>query len=347
MSEALTRRATRTPATAAAHQNSPLDMILMTSGGYCVARALHAVADAGIADAVGDQPVPISAVAESTDTDTDTLGRLLRLLGSHGLFHTDGDTVSHNDASRLLRTDHPQSARSLARMFGLPFFWRTFEDFPETLRSGQPAAARVHPEGLWAWFAKNPEASAIFDEAMRGKSFAQVAGVVESYDFSRFERIVDVGGGRGHLLQAILQKWPELKGILFEQPHVIAEARPIASVRLSLLGGDFFRDRLPESDAYILMEVIHDWNDEAALKILGAVHEAAPDGATLLLVEQLMPDIGRPNWVQMLDIHMLALFGARQRSREEYEELLRESGFRPTNLLETFSGASIIEARKT
>jgi arginine/ornithine N-succinyltransferase beta subunit len=96
----------------------------------------------------------------------------------------------------------------------------------------------------------------------------------------------------------------------------------------------------------VLMEVIHDWDDDASLKILGAVHEAAPAGATVLLIEQLMPKTDRPNWVQVLDVHMLALFGARQRSRHEYESLLRKSGFRPTDLLDTFSGAAIVEARK-
>jgi hypothetical protein len=318
----------------------------MTSGGYCVARALHAVADLAIADAIDDREVPITTVATATETNADVLGRLLRLLSSHGLFEVRGETVGHTEASRLLRSDHPQSARSLAQMFGLPFFWRTFEDLTDTLRSGEPAASRVYPEGLWAWFAENPQASAIFDEAMRAKSFAQVAGVVEAYDFSRFERVADIGGGRGHLLQAILEKWPDVHGILFEQPRVVEQARSIETDRLSLVSGDFFRDRLPASDCYVLMEVIHDWDDDASLKILGAVHEAAPAGATVLLVEQLMPETQESNWIQMLDVHMLALFGARQRSRDEYEGLLRNSGFRPTDLLDTFSGAAIVEAQK-
>jgi hypothetical protein len=348
MSESLIEpelRVPKAPAASASPADSPLDTILMVTGGYCVAKALQAVADCGIADAIGDREVSIGAVAKATGTDPDVLGRLLRLLNSHGLFEAHGDSVAHNDASRLLRTDHPQSARSLARMFGLPFFWRTFEDFTETLHSGEPAAKRVFPEGLWAWFAENPEASSVFDEAMRGKSFAQVAGVVQAYDFSPFSRVADIGGGRGHLLQAILQRWDQVKGTLFEQPHVIEQAQSIGTDRLALLSGDFFRDRLPESDCYVLMEVIHDWDDDAALKILGAVRDAAPVGATLLLVEQLIPETERPNWVQMLDIHMLALFGARQRTRQEYERLLRKSGFLPTNLVDTFSGAAIIEAR--
>jgi trans-aconitate methyltransferase len=204
----------------------------------------------------------------------------------------------------------------------------------------------MFPDGLWAWFGENPEASSTFDEAMRGKSFAQVAGVVACYDFSKFARVADIGGGRGHLLEAIVERWPNTHGMLFEQPHVIEQARSVASDKLSLVAGDFFADRLPESECYVLMEVIHDWNDESALKILGAVRDSAPRGATLLLIEQLMPDSPEPNWVQMLDIHMLALFGARQRSSDEYGDLLRKAGFEPTNVIETLGGAAIIEAQK-
>jgi hypothetical protein len=348
MSESLIepRDGTAVARTGAASHQSPIDTVLTTSGGYCVARALHAVADLAIADAIDDREMPISTVAKATGTNADVLGRLLRLLSSHGLFEVRGETVGHSEASRLLRSDHPQSARSLARMFGLPFFWRTFEDLTDTLRTGEPAASRVYPNGLWAWFAENPDASAVFDEAMRAKSFAQVAGVVEAYDFSRFERVADIGGGRGHLLQAILEKWPDVHGVLFEQPRVVEQAQSIATEKLSLVPGDFFQNRLPESDCYVLMEVIHDWDDEASVKILGAVHEAAPAGATVLLVEQLMPETDEPNWVQMLDVHMLALFGARQRRRDEYESLLRKSGLRPTGLLDTFGGAAIVEARK-
>ena len=127
------------------------------------------------------------------------------------------------------------------------------------MKTGAPAAASVHPERLWTWLSKRPEASAVFNGAMTGKSFGQVAGVVGSYDFSRFEKIADVGGGRGHLLQAILQKWPEPMGILFEQPHVIDEVREIGTDRLQLRARDFFACNLPVADAYVLMEVIHDW----------------------------------------------------------------------------------------
>lgn len=325
-------------------QASPLDVILQTTGGYCVARALHVAADLAVADHVAEG-ISVRELAAKTGADADALGRILRLLSGHGIFSVDGETVSHNPVSDTLRSDHPQSARDLARMFGLPFFWETFGHLDHSVRTGRPAVEKAHPDGLWAWLAERPEASAVFNGAMIGKSFGQVAAVVESFDFARFSRIADVGGGRGHLLQAILAKNPRATGLLFEQPHVIDEVRGIESDRLKLQAGDFFADELPESDAYILMEVIHDWTDEESLRILSAVRRSAPAGAALLLIEQLMPPSPGPHWVKMLDVHMMALFAARQRSQSEYDRLAEQCGFERVGVTDTPAGISILEYR--
>lgn len=322
---------------------SPLDVILQTSAGYSVARALHVAADLGVADHIGDHGSPVDELARQTGTNADALGRILRLLSAHGIFSANGDLVSHNAVSATLRTDHPQSARDLARMFGLPFVWETFEHFDHTVRTGRPAVEKALPEGVWAWLAERPEASAVFNGAMIGKSFGQVAGVVGAYDFSRFPRIADVGGGRGHLLQAILAKYPQATGLLFEQPHVIDEVRGIATDRLQLQAGDFFTDDLPPCDAYMMMEVIHDWDDEKAAQILATVRRSAPRGSALLLIEQLMPETPGPHWVKMLDVHMMALFAARQRSQSEYDRLVEQCGFKPVGTTDTPAGISVLE----
>ena len=323
--------------------SSPLDVILQTSAGYCVARALHVVADLGVADHLAGNGSSVDELARKTGADADALGRILRLLSAHGIFSADGDTVSHNAVSDTLRTDHPQSARDLARMFGLPFVWKTFEHFDHTVKTGRPAVEQAIPEGMWAWLAERPEASAVFNGAMIGKSFGQVAGVVGTFDFSRFASIADVGGGRGHLLLAILDKYPHATGLLFEQPHVIDEVRGIASDRLRLQAGDFFTDTLPPCDAYVLMEVIHDWDDDKAVQILSAVRRSAPPGAALLLIEQLMPPTPGPHWVKMLDIHMMALFAARQRGQSEYDRLAGQCGFSPVGKTDTPAGISVLE----
>jgi hypothetical protein len=165
-----------------------------------------------------------------------------------------------------------------------------------------------------------------------------------AYDFSRFKRIGDIGGGRGHLLQAALASAPHAQGVLFDLPHVIEDVRGLASDRLTLQAGDFFKDRLPTCDLYLIMEVIHDWGDAESAAILKAVRQAAPPNGTLLLLESIVPDGPGPHWAKTLDVHMLALLGGKQRTRSEYEELLGRAGFALKREIPTFADISILEA---
>jgi hypothetical protein len=199
------------------------------------------------------------------------------------------------------------------------------------------------PGGIWGYLRDNPDASRIFGEAMTGKAQGHIAGVLKVYDFSGFGVIADVGGGHGHLIQAIVAATPSVQGVLFDQPQVVEQAPIVASGRLRTMGGDFFQDQLPEADAYILMEVIPDWDDDASRKILAAVRRAAHRNAKLLLIEALLPDNASPNWPTTLDIVMLAI-GGRQRTLREYADLLRDSGFEMAREVDTQSGISIIEA---
>jgi hypothetical protein len=243
----------------------------------------------------------------------------------------------------MLRQDHPQSMRSVVRMFGLPGFWAAVGDLGSSIRTGEPSANRALAGGIWGYLTQNPEASRIFGEAMTAKAQGQIAGIVKTYDFSGCGVIADIGGGRGHLIQAILDATPATSGVLFDQPHVVKEAAVVPSDRLRVVGGDFFNDSLPVADTYILMEVIHDWDDDASRKILRGVRRAARAHAKLLLIEALLPNESAPNWPTTLDIVMLTI-GGRQRTLDEYSELLRESGFAMTRDIDTHSGVSIIEA---
>ncbi len=323
---------------------NPFEALLQLSAGYYVSRALHAVADLGVADALGDAPQPAASLAAATRADAGALDRVLRLLALYGVFEYRDGAVAHTAASRLLRHDHPQSMRSLVRMFGLPGFWTAVGELGVTIRTGEPSANHALPGGIWGYLKANPDASRIFGEAMTAKAQGHVAAIVQTYDFSRFDVIADIGGGRGHLIQAIVAATPTTSGVLFDQPHVAAEAAAVESDRLKVVGGDFFHDPLPTADAYILMEVIHDWDDDASRQILQGVRRAAPDHAQLLLIEALLPTDSSPNWPTTLDIVMLAI-GGRQRTLREYSDLLRESGFAITRDIDTRSGVSIVEAR--
>jgi SAM-dependent methyltransferase len=301
--------------------------LMQFAGGYSVSRCLHVAADLGIADALDQTPLTAAQLARATDTDAQALSRILRLLSAHGIFeHRDGHYL-HTAASQLLRTDHPQSMRSFVRMIGLPIHWASYGELHYSVRTGLPASAKVTADGLWNYYAEHPEVNHIFNEAMTGKAHGEVAGVLRAYDFTPFRAIGDIAGGRGHLLQAILAKVPHSEGVLFDQPHVIAQASALASERLRLRSGDFFNDDMPVCDIYILMDVIHDWNDHDSAKILRNLRRAARPGTKLLLVEAIIPADSNPSMAKVLDIHMLVLTGGRQRTEREFATLLADAGF--------------------
>ena len=323
----------------------PVEVLQQVAGGYCLPRCLHVVADLGVADALNETSLTAGDLAAAVGADPDALARALRLLAAHGVFEAQGERFGHSPASRLLRSDHPHSMRAFARMFGLPIFWGTFGEMEHAVRTGLPATTEAFPEGFWDHLAERPEEARVFNAAMAGKAHGAVAGILSAYDFSAYHLIGDIGGGSGHLLRAILaDAAPNAKGVLFELPHVIEEASSVATQRLTLQAGDFFQDPLPVCDAYLLMEIIHDWGDEESAAILRAIRSAAPEGARLLLIETIVPEDPGPHWSKMLDIHMLTLLGGRQRTVQEYQELLAPAGFVLEREIDTRAGISILEA---
>jgi hypothetical protein len=323
------------------HRPPPIALVRDLINSHTLARCLHVVAELGVADALEDQPATAAELAARTRADADALGRMLRLLAAHDIFAIDSEGVSHTDASRLLRSDHPQSLRSFARMVGMPALWNAFTELGAVARTGRPP---LDWAGLVEYFAGHPREAALFNEAMVGKSGAIIPAVLDAIDFTPFRTIVDVGGGHGHLLQAILQRVPSSSGVLFDLPHVIADAAGAVRDRLRVVAGDFFADPLPVADAYVLMEVIHDWADEKAVAILAAVRRAAPPHARVLIVESLIADAPGPHFSKTLDIMMLAVTGGRERTAPEYETLLAAAGFRLERVTPTRSQHSVVEA---
>jgi hypothetical protein len=323
---------------------NPAQILMQISGGYSLSRCLHVVADLGVADALEDIPRTAAGLAESTGTNADALNRVLRLLCCHGIFESRDGRFAHTPASRLLRSEHPQSMRSFVRMMGLPLNWAAYGKLDHTVRTGLPAMPQVLPGGFWSYFADHPEASQIFNEAMMGKAQVQIAGVIGAYSFSRFNLIGDIGGGQGHLLQAVLATNTRARGVLFDLPRVIEQVSTVASDRLTLQGGDFFKDAMPTCDAYLMMDIIHDWNDEESTRILKNLRRSAPVHAKLLLVEGVIRDDSLPNFVKVLDIHMMTLLNGKQRTRQEFEKLLAGAGFRLEREIDTGGEFSILEA---
>ena len=232
----------------AAEAANAFESLRQIYGGYCISRSLHIVAELGVADAIDTTPRSAAELARAVGADPEALDRILRLLSSNGVFESVNGGYAHSPSSFLLRSDHPQSARPVARMFGLSVNWSTYGALMHTARTGRPAAEIALPGGFWAHFAGHPEDSEIFNEAMVAKARVQIAAIGPAYDFSSSRHIGDIGGGRGHLLQSILQAAPQARGVLFDLPHVIGDAAGVQSDRLTLQAGDFFKDALPECD---------------------------------------------------------------------------------------------------
>ncbi|MGS0683794.1 methyltransferase [Nakamurella sp. GG22] len=303
---------------------------------------LHLIAETGVADRLGE-PSTAADLAQRCALDPAALDRVLRLLVSHGVFERDGALYRHNTESRLLRSDHPRSMRAFARMMGLPVFSDTWNALGHSLKTGAPAIEQVTPGGLWPYLRSHPDEADIFNSAMQSKAHADIDAVLSAYDFRPFNAIADVAGGRGHLLKAVLETAPNSHGILFETPEVI-ESLLEPGPRLTYRAGDFFTDPLPRADCYLLMEILHDWNDPEAVHILEAIRQASAPGATVLILEGIREEQGNDPRAATLDVIMLAVTGGRERTADQHGRLLRETGFRPTAMIETTGPIRILEA---
>jgi C-methyltransferase len=324
----------------------PHEIIWSLTNAIVASRSLHVVAEIGVADQISDEPVNIKELASACNADVDALDRVLRLLAAHGIFEATGEGYGHTEPSRLLRTDHPMSMRAFSRMMGLPVFFASFGELEHSVRTGSPSLELAAPEGLWPYLQDHPSERDVFGQAMTAKAAADIQAVIGAYDFSRFNKIADVGGGRGHLLCAVLDAAVTAEGILFELPEVI-DTLDLQHDRMRTHAGDFFVDPLPGADAYILMDIIHDWPDAEAAAILTAIRSASDPGAKVLIIETIIPEGDIDPSVQTLDIIMLSVTGGRERTAQQLGDLLNSAGFRLNNVIQTSGALRIVEAVAT
>ena len=319
--------------------------------GAQLGRMVSVVAELGIADLVADRAMTSEELAEATGTHAPSLFRLLRALASVGVFaEGDGRRFELTPRADRLRADAPGSLRDLAIMQNEDWYWRLYHDLPYSVRTGRPATEHLWGTGLFEYLAEHPEAGARFDAGMASRHADSNAAFIAGYEFSGIETIVDVGGGNGSLLAALLAAHPTLRGILFDLPAVVTGAvRRLGEAgvadRCTVVGGSFFEAVPTGGDAYILSNVLHDWQDDEATAILRNVH-AALDGRGRLLVvnEQIIPPGNEPHPGKLGDIMML-LIGGRERTEAEWQSLFKASGFTLTRVvpLPSRTGAGVIE----
>ncbi|WP_198370162.1 methyltransferase [Roseomonas rosulenta] len=317
---------------------------------YQLSQALHVAASLGVADHLKDGPQTSDTLAQACGADPGSLYRLMRALAAVGIFHeAKGQRFSLTTLGACLTGDAPGSRRDYARWIGTPGMWQSWGNLLHSVRTGEGAAEFTAGVDAWTYRDQHPEERAVFDAAMTALSRAEAQAVIEAYDFGRFGCIVDIGGGEGQLLTAILLACPGAEGILFDQPKVAASAKRVLSSaglgqRCEAVGGDFFESVPGGGDAYVMKSVLHDWDNAAAARILRSCRRAMPPGASLLAIERL---VGPPNEDpsgKFFDLNMLVQYGAQERTREEFQALLRIGGFDLIDVVTTRSALSIIVA---
>jgi hypothetical protein len=248
--------------------------------------------------------------------------------------------------AELLGSGHPQSLRQFARMLGAEHYL-SWADLLHSVRTGENAFCHRHGCSVFAWYEQNPERGAIFDGAMGDFSRPETEAVLAAYDFSAIDQLVDVGGGRGELLMAVLRATPGLRGVVFDQPHVLAPVAVPADLdgRLELVGGDFFANAPTGADAYLLKHILHDWHDDACRTILRHIRAAMAPGGRVLILEQVIPPGNAPFPGKLLDLNMLVMTeGGRERTPGEYALLLESAGLSLRRIHPTASAVSVVEA---
>jgi len=315
---------------------------------YQVTQALHVAATLDLADQLKDGPKSSDTMAQACGAHPRSLYRLLRSLAAIGVFRETGDReFSLTALGVCLTSDAHSSARNLARYIGTQGQWRSWGNLLHSIKSGEDASRFTHRVDAWTYRMQHPEEQAVFDSAMTGISRSQARAVLEVYDFGRFSCVVDVGGGQGLLLQEILLACPTTRGILFDQPQVVASAdQVLASAglgqRFEIIDGSFFESVPKDGDVYLLKTILHDWDDRTSIDILRTCRRAMSPKAVLLVIERV---VGPPNENpegKFSDLNMMVQYGALERTRQEFQELLKSGGFKMTEVLPTRSQLSVI-----
>lgn len=318
--------------------------------GYQVSQALYVAATLRISDILAAVPTTITDLARETETHAPTLRRLMRALESVGVYTCDDEgRYTNTELGEQLRTDVPDSLAGWAAYVGRPYYRQAWTGLLDSIRTGENAFTAVHGMRVWEYRVHRPEEQSIFEGAMSATAGVVVEAVLASYDFSRFGTVADIGGNAGLLLAAILNRFPSLGGVLFDQPDVVAEAGPVlraagVSDRCQIVGGSFFDSVPAGADAYLLKAIIHDWLDAESIEILRNCRRAMRDDATLLLVEQLVGQGSDPAHTAFSDLNMLVSPGGQERTLEEYGALLAAAGFSLTAAIETGTPVFVIEA---
>lgn len=321
--------------------------IINLSWGYLYSAAINAVAELGVADRLHAGPKSAATLAEELSVKPEPLYRALRLLASTGVFAEDAEgRFSLTPAADLLREGVPGSMRDAVLMLAHETFWAPAGKLSSAIRTGKTPFADIFGMPFFDYFAKYPEAGPIFHRGMAGFSDTENGPIAGSFDFSRFQRIVDVGGGHGGFLIEALSGSPSARGVLVDAEHVLKEARIAAaglSDRCELATADFFQS-VPGGDCIVLKRILHDWSDDDAISILRVCRRALAEGGRVLVIDAVIPRGNDPHPGKELDVLMMASLPGRERTEEEFGKMLARAELRLERVIATPSALSIVEA---
>lgn len=337
---------------ASVQKPTPAEHILQLATGYIASTAIYIVAKLKIADLLASGPRAVSDLARVTGAHEDRLYRLLRTLASLGVFNeVTPRHFSLTPAGAALDTSRKDSVHPMALWLSDPFHLRIFSELMHTVKTGEITFDHVYGKPIFEYLPEDPQEAEIFDNAMTWLSDWIVPAVLEAYDFSGIGTLMDVAGGRGALLRAILGRYPQMRGIVIDLAHVIKAAKQLpenkaVEDRCQFLVADFFAEVPTDADAIIMKSIIHDWDDESAVRILKNCRTAlaGKPNAKILLVDAVIAPGNQPHLAKFIDIEMMVLPGGRERTEEEFRRIFTAAGLRLNRIIKTKSPLCVIEA---
>jgi predicted transcriptional regulator/ubiquinone/menaquinone biosynthesis C-methylase UbiE len=314
---------------------------------FIPARAIYVAAKVGVADLIKDKSLPAAQLAQELNIDQDALSRILRVLVTVGMFtQNDEGRFSLTSLGQTLRSDTPDSVRDYIILYH-ELGYQTFGNIMHTVWTGKAADVETFGTPIFQYLKSDESVGAVFHAGLRSRGRIEIASLLEAYDFSEAGKVVDVGGGTGALLSAILARYENLEAILFDSEPVIQQAQaerggPLP--RCELVAGDFFESVPHGGDTYILKFVLHDWYDEDAMRILKRCRQAMNDNARLLIIEGLIERTDKLTITDVMDLTMLVSVGGMERTENEYTALLEKSDFRLQRIVPTSAAPFVLEA---
>jgi SAM-dependent methyltransferase len=321
----------------------------MATGAW-VARTLHAAAVLGLADQLTGKPKSAAEIAGAMRAHAPSLHRLMRTLASLGILAEQTEQrYTLTTLGEALKTNAPGSARSTVLTFGSPWAQSAWDHLVYSVQTGKTGFEKAQGMPLFYYLAQHPDDASLFNETMVGFHSQEPPAIAAAYDFSTFKTIVDIGGGMGSLLAAILTHYAGPRGVLFDLPPVVAEAPAFLKAkgvndRVTIEAGDFFKTVPAGGDAYVLSHIIHDWDEDQCLTILSHIRKVVNSGGRLLIAEMVLPAGDTPHPGKMLDMAMLVWPGGQERTLAKYDQLLSKGGLHLTRVVPTDSAVNVVEA---